>query len=54
MFESAEIGRTVSLEDFEKRVPLLRERLLEAQGRLVDADFSTVVVFAVKLWWSAS
>ena len=46
MFESAEIGRSVSPEDFGKRVPILRERLLEAQSRLIDADFSVILLFA--------
>lgn len=46
MFESAEIGRAVTPQEFEKRAPRLRERLLNAQRQLADADFPVIVLFA--------
>ena len=46
MFEAAELGRTVTKEEYAKRAPVLREALLEAQQRLRASPFSTIVVFA--------
>ncbi len=46
MFETAELGQKVSKGEFNERVPLLREKLLEAQGRLRDADFPVILLFA--------
>jgi polyphosphate:AMP phosphotransferase len=46
VFESAEIDRKLSKSDFAKKVPPLREALLEAQARLREADFSVVIVIA--------
>lgn len=46
MFESAQLGQTLSKEEFEAREPDLRERLLDAQFRLKEAGFSAVVVIA--------
>ncbi len=46
MFETAELGQTVSKEEFHAQTPELRERLLEAQLRLLTADFPVVVLFA--------
>ncbi len=45
MFESAELGREVSKEDYRARVPELRTELLEAQMELLrDPRFSVVIV----------
>jgi polyphosphate:AMP phosphotransferase len=46
MFETAELGRKVSKSEYKEQVPALRERLLEAQGRLREADFPVIVLFA--------
>jgi polyphosphate:AMP phosphotransferase len=46
MFETAELGQTVSKQDYLERVPLLRERLLDAQQRLRTAQFPVLVLFA--------
>ncbi len=46
MFESAELGQAVSEDEYEERVPVLRERLLEAQGALRSAPFPVIVLFA--------
>lgn len=46
MFETAELGQTVSKEDYGERVPLLRERLLDAQQRLRAAEIPVLVLFA--------
>jgi len=45
MFETAELGRKVSKQEYAREVPLLRERLLEAQGRLRKKDFRVIVYF---------
>ncbi|MBL0216883.1 MAG: polyphosphate:AMP phosphotransferase [Myxococcales bacterium] len=44
MFEAAEIGRTISKEDYERELPVLREELLEAQLELRKADFPVIIV----------
>ncbi|MCX5741794.1 MAG: hypothetical protein NT062_04750, partial [Proteobacteria bacterium] len=44
MFEAAEIGRTVSKEDFDREFPTLREELLAAQRALAAADFPVIIV----------
>lgn len=44
MFEAAELGRKVSKEDFAAQVMPLRERLLDVQRRLMDADFPVLVL----------
>src|SRR5262245_22432253 len=46
MFEAAELGRSVSKQDFDERAPSLRSTLLEAQQRLRDARFPVIIVFA--------
>ncbi|MGE3841005.1 MAG: polyphosphate:AMP phosphotransferase [Vicinamibacterales bacterium] len=46
MFEAAELGRTVSSEEYRRREPALREELLDAQLRLRDAPFPVIIVFA--------
>jgi AMP-polyphosphate phosphotransferase len=46
MFEAAELGRTVTREDFDAMAPDLRNELLELQFRLRTADFPVIVVFA--------
>ena len=44
MFEVAEVGQKIDRDTFSQLVPQLRERLLDAQFRLRDSDFSVVVV----------
>ena len=47
MFETAELGRKLSRQEYKTRVPELRTELLEAQRKLLaDASFPTIVVFA--------
>jgi polyphosphate:AMP phosphotransferase len=46
MFETAELGRTVSREEFEAREPKLRLELLEAQRALQKAGVPVVLLFA--------
>jgi polyphosphate:AMP phosphotransferase len=47
MFETAELGRKLSRQEYKKRVPGLRTELLEAQRKLLaDASFPTIIVFA--------
>jgi len=46
MFEAAELGRTVSKQEFEKRAPALRGELLAAQHELRSADFPVIVLLA--------
>ena len=45
MFETVELGRKVSKEDFKARVPRLRTALLNAQQRLRRSRFPAVVLF---------
>lgn len=44
MFETAELGRTLSKQEYEAVVPELRTALLKAQARLEGAGFSVVVL----------
>ncbi len=44
MFESAELGHTISKADWKKAVPLLRESLLEAQFDLLEHQSFSVLV----------
>lgn len=44
MFESAEIGRTVGKKEYEKRVELLRTRILRAQHALAETPLRLVVL----------
>ncbi|UPT74872.1 MAG: polyphosphate:AMP phosphotransferase [Elusimicrobiota bacterium] len=44
MFESAELGREVDKEEFEKRVPALRARILRAQQALAGTGLRLVIV----------
>ena len=44
MFENAEIGNSISKEDYEQRVPELRVDLINAQYELKDAGFSVVIL----------
>ena len=44
MFEAAELGRRVSKAEYKRRVPILREALLEAQCRLREDDFSVILI----------
>jgi polyphosphate:AMP phosphotransferase len=46
VFESAVLDLKLSKSDFEKRVPDVREALLDAQARLHEADTSVVIVIA--------
>ena len=45
MFETAELGRTVSKSNFNKNVAAPRTDLLEAQQELRRADFPAIIVF---------
>jgi polyphosphate:AMP phosphotransferase len=45
MFETAELGHKVSKNEYARQEPLLRERLLETQGRLRKADFPVLLLF---------
>ncbi|CAK0773289.1 Polyphosphate:AMP phosphotransferase [Gammaproteobacteria bacterium] len=45
MFEAAELGRTLSAQDYREEVPLLREQLLQLQDELRDANFSVIILF---------
>jgi AMP-polyphosphate phosphotransferase len=44
MFEAAELGRTVSSNDYKAQVPALREDLLDAQRRLREDRRSSVII----------
>lgn len=44
MFESAEVGRTVGKKEYEKRVEVLRTRILRAQHALAETPMRLVVV----------
>lgn len=44
MFETAELGQTISKADYKDRETVLREGLLDAQFRLKDADFPVIVL----------
>ncbi|MBX3185213.1 MAG: polyphosphate:AMP phosphotransferase [Polyangiaceae bacterium] len=44
MFETAELGRTLSKEQFNERVPVLRDELLKAQRELLKADFPVFIL----------
>ena len=44
MFESAEIGHAVGTKDYDAQVPLLRETLLKAQYRMLEAKKVSMVV----------
>jgi polyphosphate:AMP phosphotransferase len=44
MFETAELGRKLSREDYEARVPELRARLVQTQYRMQRADFAAIIV----------
>ena len=46
MFEAAEVGQHVSKEEYKRRVPELRTRILELQQQLRGAPFPVMVVFA--------
>jgi AMP-polyphosphate phosphotransferase len=44
MFETAELGRTLTKDEYEAALPELRTRLLKAQAALENAGFSVVVL----------
>ncbi|MTI18542.1 polyphosphate:AMP phosphotransferase [Rhodobacteraceae bacterium RKSG542] len=47
MFQSADLPQNISKEDFEARLPALREELLDAQHKLQEnKDFAVVIVMA--------
>ncbi len=46
MFEAAELGLTVSREEYQARVPPLRADLLQVQRQLLQASFPVIIVFA--------
>jgi polyphosphate:AMP phosphotransferase len=46
MFEAAELGQQVSKEEYKRRAPELRTRLLDLQQQLRGASFPVIVVFA--------
>ncbi|KAA3611670.1 MAG: polyphosphate:AMP phosphotransferase [Planctomycetota bacterium] len=45
MFACAEVGRTVDKKEYNRRLPKLREELLEVQGLLRESDFPVIVIF---------
>ncbi|MFO1153027.1 MAG: polyphosphate kinase [Rhodospirillales bacterium] len=45
MFRTAELGRTVSKEEYHTQAPVLRAGLLEAQQDLKNAPFPVIIVF---------
>ena len=45
MFQPAELGQTLSAQEYKKRVPELRQQLLEAQADLREAGFPVIVLF---------
>jgi polyphosphate kinase 2 (PPK2 family) len=46
MFEAAELGRSISKEQFKAKIPTLRTELLETQRQLTSARFPVIVIFA--------
>jgi polyphosphate:AMP phosphotransferase len=44
MFEAAEVGQSVSKEDYEREVATLRSELLEAQQQLRAANFPVIII----------
>jgi polyphosphate kinase 2 (PPK2 family) len=46
MFEPAELGQSVSKEEYKEREPALREQLLLAQSELRQSPFPVVILFA--------
>ncbi|MCC7261303.1 MAG: polyphosphate:AMP phosphotransferase [Candidatus Latescibacteria bacterium] len=46
MFETAELGRKVSRQEYKAQVPQLRTELLELQQQLRSAGFAVIVIFA--------
>ena len=45
MFRTAELGRTVSKEEYHAQTPVLRAGLLETQQELRDSPFPVIIVF---------
>jgi polyphosphate:AMP phosphotransferase len=46
MFELAELGHTLRKEEYKKRVPELRTRLLEVQNKLADSNFPVLILIS--------
>jgi polyphosphate kinase 2 (PPK2 family) len=44
MFETAELGRTLSKQEFEERAKSLRTQLLRVQQELAGASFPVIIV----------
>ena len=47
MFEAAELGRTISKDQYKALEPELRAELLEVQRALSDASFPVIIVFVI-------
>ncbi len=45
MFETAELGRTLSKVEYNQEVPTLRTELLEIQQRVRESDFPVIILF---------
>lgn len=46
MFRTAELNRTLSKQEYQDQVPVLRQELLIVQNKLKTADFPVIIVFA--------
>jgi len=46
IFDTAELGRTISDRVYKEKVPVLRTRLLQAQFQLLEADFPVIILMA--------
>jgi len=46
IFDTAELGQTISDRVFKEKVPVLRTRLLQAQSELLAADFPVIILMA--------
>ena len=45
MFRTAELGRTISKADYDRKLPGIREALLEAQQQVREAPFPVIILF---------
>jgi len=45
MFETAELGQSVSKQEYQEREPVLRQGLLQAQRALRETDFPLIILF---------
>ncbi|MDJ0522039.1 MAG: polyphosphate:AMP phosphotransferase [Planctomycetota bacterium] len=46
MFEAAELGQKMSKAEFKEKAPLMRQKLLEAQRRLAEANFPVIILLS--------